>query len=85
MDSSSSSSSDDEIQYSERYMDDENKYEYRHIVLPKSKSKSLPCPPRLLTEKEWRSLGVKQSLGWEHYSIFPPEPHVLLFRRLKTS
>lgn len=24
---------------------------------------------RLLSEKEWRSIGITQSLGWEHYEI----------------
>lgn len=36
---------------------------------------------RLLTENEWRSLGVQQSRGWVHYEIHKPEPHILLFRR----
>lgn len=35
----------------------------------------------LLTEREWRSVGVQQSLGWQHYMQHKPEPHVLLFRR----
>ncbi len=38
-------------------------------------------PARLLTEKEWRGLGVQQSPGWEHYERHEPEPHILLFRR----
>lgn len=54
----------------------------RHVILPADKAKSLPKPPRLLTEDEWRALGVQQSRGWEHYAIHKPEPHVLLFRRL---
>lgn len=36
----------------------------------------------LMTESEWRNLGVQQSPGWVHYMIHGPEPHVLLFRRL---
>ncbi|KAG0262844.1 transcription factor [Actinomortierella ambigua] len=36
-----------------------------------------------MSEEEWRSLGVKQSQGWEHYMIHEPEPHVLLFKREK--
>ena len=36
---------------------------------------------RLLSENEWRSLGVQQSRGWVHYEIHRPEPHILLFRR----
>ena len=54
---------------------------------------------RLLSEAEWRGVGITQSLGWEHYEVHgtllipplyiflipsvAPEPHVLLFRRLK--
>jgi hypothetical protein len=37
--------------------------------------------PRLLSENEWRSIGVQQSRGWQHYEIHKPEPHILLFRR----
>ena len=66
-----------EIEYSEKY-DDDN-YEYRHVALPKEVSKRLP--KRLLAEDEWRNLGVQQSRGWVHYEIHRPEPHILLFRR----
>lgn len=66
------------VTYSERYMDDT--YEYRHVVLPNDLFKLMPRN-RLLTEQEWRALGVQQSKGWEHYLIFKPEPNVLIFRR----
>lgn len=66
------------IQYSDKYNDDV--YEYRHVILPKELSRILP-KDRLMTEREWRSVGVQQSLGWEHYMIHQPEPHVLCFRR----
>jgi hypothetical protein len=36
---------------------------------------------RLMTEAEWRGLGIHQSKGWIHYSIHKPEPHIILFRR----
>lgn len=52
----------------------------RHVILPKELAKTLP-KTRLLTENEWRSIGVQQSRGWEHYAIHRPEPHILLFRR----
>mmetsp|Transcript_19171 Transcript_19171/g.34692 ORF Transcript_19171/g.34692 Transcript_19171/m.34692 type:complete len:94 (+) Transcript_19171:84-365(+) len=68
------------IQYSERYYDDV--YEYRHVVLPPEIAQALP-KGRLLTENEWRSLGVQQSRGWVHYAIHRPEPHIMLFRRPK--
>ncbi|KAG0092779.1 hypothetical protein BGZ92_008676 [Podila epicladia] len=53
----------------------------RHVSLPKPIAKHVPN--ELMTEEEWRSLGVKQSQGWEHYMIHSPEPHVLLFKREK--
>ncbi|EMD38221.1 hypothetical protein CERSUDRAFT_113376 [Gelatoporia subvermispora B] len=80
----------EKIHYSERYSDDE--YEYRHVILPKPLFKMIPkqffSPDnsgvlRLLTEEEWRGIGITQSLGWEHYEVHAPEPHVLLFRRPK--
>jgi len=36
---------------------------------------------KLLWEEEWRGLGITQSLGWEHYEVHEPEPHILLFKR----
>ena len=51
------------IEYSDKYMDDSN--EYRHVMLPKELAKSLP-KSRLLTESEWRSIGVSFPL----YSIY---------------
>lgn len=65
------------IQYSEKYCD--NEYEYRHVILPPDIFKIMPR--RLLTENEWRGLGVQQSKGWVHYAIHKPEPHILLMRR----
>eukprot|EP01065_Artemidia_motanka_P043831 TRINITY_DN6142_c0_g1_i1.p1 TRINITY_DN6142_c0_g1~~TRINITY_DN6142_c0_g1_i1.p1 ORF type:complete len:108 (+),score=32.34 TRINITY_DN6142_c0_g1_i1:86-409(+) len=68
----------DRIRYSDKYYDDT--HEYRHVILPKELKKYLP-KGQLFTEHEWRSLGVQQSLGWEHYMIHKPEPHILCFRR----
>lgn len=67
-----------QIEYSDKYED--GKYEYRHVILPKELAKSLPRN-RVLTEAEWRSIGVQQSRGWQHYGTHKPEPHILLFRR----
>lgn len=81
----------DEIEYSDKYMDDT--YEYRHVILPKRTAKEMfklfhsadkgskAGEPRLLSENEWRSIGVQQSRGWQHYETHKPEPHILLFRR----
>jgi len=52
------------------------------VILPSDISKAMP-KGRLLSEAEWRGLGVQQSRGWEHYAIHRPEPHILLFRRDK--
>ncbi|DBA76349.1 hypothetical protein WJX77_010816 [Trebouxia sp. C0004] len=69
-----------QIQYSEKYFDDV--YEYRHVVLPSDIAALLP-KGRLLSENEWRGIGVQQSRGWVHYAIHKPEPHIMLFRRPK--
>lgn len=69
-----------------RYSDVE--YEYRHVQLPKAMLKAIPreyFDPskgtlKLLWEEEWRGLGITQSLGWEHYEVHEPEPHILLFK-----
>lgn len=49
-------------------------------MLPKELAKQVP-KTHLMSEEEWRRLGVQQSLGWVHYMIHEPEPHILLFRR----
>lgn len=75
------------IHYSSRYSDDV--FEYRHVQLPKEMVKKIPkdyFDPlkgtlKLLWEEEWRGLGITQSLGWEHYEVHEPEPHILLFKR----
>ena len=53
---------------------------YRHVMLPKEMIKLVPRG-KLMSEQEWRSIGVQQSQGWVHYMLHAPEPHVLLFRR----
>ncbi|KAI7895768.1 regulatory subunit of cyclin-dependent kinase [Mucor mucedo] len=68
------------IGYSKYYYDEQ--HEYRHVVLPKILAKWLPHAG-LLKEEEWSSLGVSQSSGWQHYMVYAPEPHILLFRREK--
>lgn len=67
-----------DILYSEKYYDD--KYEYRHVQMPNELVRLVP-KNKLMTEDEWRGLGVQQSRGWIHYMIHEPEPHILLFRR----
>ena len=67
-----------EIEHSEKYEDDV--YEYKHVILPKEIYMAM-TKSKLLTEPEWRALGINQTKGWAHYSIHKPEPHILLFRR----
>ena len=43
----------------------------RHVILPKEMKKSL-SKSHLMTETEWRNLGVQQSAGWIHYMIHDP-------------
>ena len=55
-----------EIYYSDKYSDD--KYEYRHVVLPKEIAKLVP-KTHLMSEAEWRNMGVQQSLGTDENSF----------------
>ncbi len=67
-----------QIEYSDKYEDDV--FEYKNVMLPENLFKTLQRN-KLLTEDEWRELGIKQSRGWDHYMIYKPEPFILLFRR----
>ncbi|KAM6039437.1 cyclin-dependent kinases regulatory subunit 1 isoform 1-T1 [Chlamydotis macqueenii] len=58
-----------QIYYSDKYDDEE--FEYRHVVLPKEVAKLVPRT-HLLSESEWRNLGVQQSQGWVHYMVHEP-------------
>ena len=59
-------------------MDDN--FEYRFVYLPKAIYKTIPRE-KLLSEDEWRSIGIIMSKGWKHYHIHSPEPYILYFRR----
>lgn len=56
----------------------------RHVILPADLARAVPRA-HLMSETEWRNLGVQQSPGWVHYMLHAPEPHVLLFRRPRPS
>ncbi|XP_053462869.1 cyclin-dependent kinases regulatory subunit 1 isoform X2 [Nycticebus coucang] len=58
-----------QIYYSDKYDDEE--FEYRHVMLPKDIAKLVP-KTHLMSESEWRNLGVQQSQGWVHYMIHEP-------------
>ena len=44
---------------------------HRHVMLPKDIAKLVP-KNRLMTEMEWRSIGIQQSQGWIHYMVHGP-------------
>ena len=48
------------IYYSDKYTDEA--FEYRHVMLPKELAKMVP-KTHLMSETEWRNLGVQQSQG----------------------
>ncbi|KAL7034025.1 hypothetical protein ACKWTF_007822 [Chironomus riparius] len=64
------SSSAAQIYYSDKYEDEE--YEYRHVMLPKDLARLVP-KSHLMSENEWRAIGVQQSRGWvlNYKSFFP--------------
>lgn len=67
-----------EVEQSEKYAD--KQYEYKHVILSQEMFLKLPRNT-LIKESDWPSLGIRQTKGWEHYAIYTPEPHILLFRR----
>ena len=58
--------SENKVEYSERYTDDEN--EYRYVILPREMVPSIKNKP-VLEEDEWRKMGITQSRGWRHYGF----------------
>ncbi|TRY71185.1 hypothetical protein TCAL_17322 [Tigriopus californicus] len=72
--------SQDDINYSDTY--DDPQFMYRHVTLPLGLAKLVPRN-HLMTETEWRNLGVQQSVGWVHFMMHAPEPHILMFRKPK--
>ena len=61
----------DKIHYSPRYND--LVHEYRHVILPKDYySNYIPdsFKNRLLSEQEWRAIGIQQSPGWYYDCVF---------------
>lgn len=58
-------------------------YEYLHVTLPPHLQNRAP-KKHLMTEDEWRRLGIDPSPGWELYMVsssrplFPPSGHCIL-------
>ena len=44
---------------------------FRHVSVPRKYAKLIP-QNHLMTETEWRNLGIQQSPGWKHYLIHTP-------------
>jgi cyclin-dependent kinase regulatory subunit CKS1 len=49
----------------------------RHVVLPKELEKLVP-KTHLMSEREWRAIGVQQSEGWVHYMTHQPGIHIFI-------
>ena len=58
---------------------------YRHVIMPKELVHLVP-KEKLLSETEWRKIGVQQSEGWVHYMIHGPGKFLLIcFVHLRTT
>ncbi len=66
--------------HSKKYQDDY--FIYKHVILTKEAFKKMPRN-KILDEMEIKNLGIVNSPGWEQYTIFKNEAHVLLFRKRK--
>jgi hypothetical protein len=44
---------------------------FRHVIVPKDIAKQVP-KNHLMTETEWRNIGIRQSPGWVHYHVHAP-------------
>lgn len=64
------------IEYGDRFYD--NEYEYRIVTLPNDIAKKVP--KRLLSDGEWRALGIQMSKGWVNYHPIMDGKN-LLFKR----
>lgn len=53
---------------------------FRHVVLPKEMVKLVP-KNHLMSEQEWRGIGVQQSQGWIHYMTHQPGQYCLFFAK----
>lgn len=85
-----------QITYSTPIKDDLGEFEYRMAILPYSKARLLihnyeekkpvqlidvALRGRLMSENEWREIGIQMSPGWVNYASFPQNPSAILFRR----
>ena len=72
------------ISYSVPYRDEHDAF--RHVQLPEPVFKSFFFMSNggptsyMLSEPQWRGLGLQMSEGWRHCGVHAKEPHILLFR-----
>lgn len=58
------------------------KFNYnRHVILPIDLARHVP-KTHLMTESEWRNLGVQQSPGWVHYMMHGPGTNKIIYIHL---
>ncbi|ORM40334.1 Cyclin-dependent kinases regulatory subunit [Babesia sp. Xinjiang] len=74
--------------HSTRYCDD--RYEYKHVTLTKEQQyivyrQALERSKGRLLHEDFivTTLRIRQTPGWEHYYVYPPNPQVLCLRRPK--
>ncbi|KAG6439978.1 Cyclin-dependent kinase regulatory subunit family protein [Babesia bovis T2Bo] len=71
--------------HSEKYNDDV--YEYKHVILTREQytiyRQALEQNGCKLLSEEFIvvALGIRQTPGWQHYYVYPPNPQVLCLRR----
>lgn len=49
-----------------------NVYLSRHVIVPKDMAKLIATKKSLMSESEWRAMGIQQSQGWIHYMYHKP-------------
>lgn len=54
----------------------------RHVILSNDMARNVP-KSHLMTETEWRNLGVQQSPGWVHYMMHTPGMVLLFYTQLR--
>ncbi|EKX72996.1 hypothetical protein BEWA_015570 [Theileria equi strain WA] len=72
--------------HSGKYLGD--KYEYKHVIMTREQYKMYRDEVHRLkggfVSEEFilQTLNIRQTNGWEHYYIYPPNPNVLCLRRI---
>uniref|UniRef100_A0A7E4ZU71 Cyclin-dependent kinases regulatory subunit n=1 Tax=Panagrellus redivivus TaxID=6233 RepID=A0A7E4ZU71_PANRE len=54
-------------------------YKYREVQIPLNVAARIP-PNRLLSEREWHGIGIRQKPKWEHFMVRGEDRDVLVFR-----